>query len=50
MKQDVADRRSALGLASFLGLTLLLALAVPFSRDHARANQPLTHAVKALLN
>jgi hypothetical protein len=44
------DRRTALGLASFLGLILALALSVFFTLDRAQANQPLKAAVMQLIN
>lgn len=50
MRDQVIDRRSALGLASFLALTLALALSVPFTLDRAKPNQPLTTAISALWN
>ncbi|WP_435257930.1 hypothetical protein ACSBLW_17770 [Thioclava sp. FR2] len=50
MEEEVFDKRSVLGLASFLGLILALALAVPFTLDRAEPNQPLTKAVKGLMN
>ncbi|MEF3046864.1 hypothetical protein [Pseudotabrizicola sp. L79] len=50
MKEEVIDKRSVLGLASFFGLILALALSVPFTLDRAQPNQPLTSAVAAWMN
>ena len=44
------DKRAIAGMVCFLGLTALLALAVPFSLDRAEANTQLTQAIKRLLN
>ena len=43
------DKRAIAGMVSFLALTALLALAVPFTLDHAQSNDPLKQAVKGLI-
>ena len=50
MQERVIDRRAIAGMVSFLGLTALLALAVPFTLDRAQTNVPLTQAFLSLLN
>lgn len=47
---QVMDKRAIAGMVSFPALTLLLALAVPFSLDRVQANIPLAEAVQQLLN
>ena len=49
-ERPVMDKRAVAGMVCFLGLTMLLVLAVPFTLDRAQANTPLTDAFQRLLN
>ncbi|MCU0817015.1 MAG: hypothetical protein MUF74_11255 [Cypionkella sp.] len=48
--QQTTDLRSRAVTIGFMALLAILALAIPFTLDHAEANQPLTTAVWTLLN